>query len=169
MRSISDIDAIIFDFDGVLTDNYVYVNSEGKEYVKCSRSDGLAFDALKILGVKTLILSTESNTVVEARARKLGVSVIQNIKNKLDSLKNFCCENDILLDRICYVGNDINDVNVMRACGMSLCPADSHPLVKKTANLVMKKKGGNAVVRELVEFIFKIDIHHVLYGEQGES
>ena len=165
MTLLDKIDAIVFDFDGVLTNNYVYVNSDGTEFVRCSRSDGLAIDALKILKVKTLILSTESNTVVQARANKLKIPVIQNVKNKLEALNDFCNKNSCSLDGIWYVGNDVNDINVIKACGKSFCPSDSHPLVKELVNIILSKKGGDGVVRELVESTLGINVYKILYKE----
>ena len=163
MSLLNEIDAIVFDFDGVLTDNHVYMNSDGTEFVRCSRSDGLAFDTLKILGVKTLILSTETNTVVQARANKLNIPVIQGVKDKLTALNDFCLNKSCSLDRIWYIGNDINDIKVIKACGKSFCPSDAHPLVKDNVNTVLANKGGDAIARELVEVIIKINIYEVLY------
>ena len=117
---LDKIDALVFDFDSVLTNNYVNVNSDETEFVMCSRSDGLAIDALKTLEVKNLILSTESNTVVQARANKLKIPVIQNVKNKLKALNDYCNNNSCSLDNIWYVGNDVNDINVIKGCGKIL-------------------------------------------------
>ena len=117
MILLDKIDALVFDFNSVLTNNYVYVNSDETEFVRCSRSDGLAIHALKTLEVKNLILSTESNTVVQARANKLKIPVIQNVKNKLKALNDYCNNNSCSLDNIWYVGNDVNDINVIKGCG----------------------------------------------------
>lgn len=86
--TIDDIDLFVFDFDGVLTDNLVYTDQNGNEMVSCSRADGLAFDVLRKLKKPVYILSTEENTVVSARAKKLGVSVLQGVKSKEKSLRN---------------------------------------------------------------------------------
>ena len=160
-----NIDTIVFDFDGVLTDNTVLIDSNGEEFVRCSRADGLAFDALRRLNFRTLILSTETNTVVEARARKLNVRVIQGVRNKLDTLQDVCRDEVLSIDKILFIGNDINDLDVMRACGYSVCPSDSHPMVKDIADQVLSQKGGDAVARELVEKILEIDIYETLYSK----
>ena len=163
MILLDKIDTLVFDFDGVLTNNHVYVNSDGTEFVRCSRSDGLAVDALKKLEVKTLILSTESNTVVQARANKLKIPVLQNVKNKLETLNDYCSNNGCSLDNIWYVGNDVNDINVIKACGKSFCPSDSHYLVRELVDVILLKKGGDGVIRELVETILGINIYEILY------
>jgi N-acylneuraminate cytidylyltransferase/3-deoxy-D-manno-octulosonate 8-phosphate phosphatase (KDO 8-P phosphatase) len=105
--NINELDALIFDFDGVLTDNKVYINENGIESVCCSRADGLAFDALRKLDIPVYILSTESNPVVAVRGRKLSVPVIQGSSNKLISLKNLCEENGYSLKNILFSGNDL--------------------------------------------------------------
>lgn len=165
MILLDKIDPLVFDFDSVLTNNYVYVNSDETEFVRCSRSDGLAIDALKTLEVKTLILSTERNTVVQARANKLKIPVIQNIKNKLEALNDYCNNYSCSLDNIWYVGNDVNDINVIKGCGKSFCPSDLHYLVKEFVDVILSKKDGDGVIRELVETILSINIYEILYKE----
>ena len=165
MIDFADLDAVVFDFDGVLTDNKVLLNSDGDEFVICSRSDGLAFDALRKLNFPTLILSTEKNTVVQARAKKLQVPVIYGVGDKLVALNCYCYERNLLMERILFIGNDINDFDVMKACGFSLCPSDAHPMIKKNADRVLSKKGGDAVAREIVEQILGIDIYKILYSK----
>ena len=159
----SQIDALVFDFDGVLTDNTVFVSSEGVELVKCSRSDGLAFEALKKLKIHSLILSTEKNEVVRARAMKLNVEVINGTSNKLKTLEEYCVNNNLLLDRVCFIGNDINDYEVMMGCGYALCPIDAHPMIREISDVVLSSRGGDAVVREVVENILNIEIYETLY------
>ena len=120
--SLDQIDAIIFDFDGVLTDNCVYLNSEGSEWVKCSRADGLGFNVLSKLEKPTYILSTEKNLVVAARGKKLNVPVIQNVSDKLKALEDLISVKDYSPKRILYVGNDLNDFYAMSICEYSACP-----------------------------------------------
>lgn len=161
---VEDLDALIFDFDGVLTDDRVFVDQNGKEMVQCHRRDGLAFDTLRTLGVKLFILSTEKNLVVQSRARKLRVPVLQGLENKAEALKTLAGQENLDLLKILYVGNDINDLQAMRLCGFSACPSDSHPSITRQAYFLLKTKGGSGVVRELVEDVFGIDIAHVLYS-----
>jgi len=161
--TIDDIDLFVFDFDGVLTDNLVYTDQKGNEIVSCSRADGLAFDVLRKLKKPVYILSTEENTVVSARAKKLGVSVLQSVKNKEKSLGDLAKRKGYKLSNILYVGNDLNDYNSMMISGFSACPADSHPKIKKISNFILKTNGGKGIIRELLEDILSLDFIEILY------
>ena len=161
--NIDDIDLIIFDFDGVLTDNKVSVDSNGCERVNCSRSDGLGFDVLRKLNIATYILSTEKNLVVSARAEKINVPVLQGTKDKAKELIILTNEKGFDIARTLYVGNDLNDFYAMQLCGYSACPLDSHPKIKDIATFVLNTSGGGGVVRELLEKILQIDILQILY------
>ena len=161
--NINNIDAFVFDFDGVLTNNLVYLNQEGVESVVCSRADGLAFDVLRKLKKPTFILSTEKNSVVTMRAKKLKIQALQGIKNKADALSSLSESKGYDLGRILYVGNDLNDFNVMKICGYSVCPIDSHIKIKELSNIVLNTRGGEGVVRELLEDVLYLDIIKILY------
>ena len=161
--NINDLDALIFDFDGVLTDNKVYTDENGIESVCCSRADGLAFDALRKLEIPVYILSTESNPVVAARAHKLKVPVIQGVKSKIDSLKSLCSEHNYNSSHILFVGNDLNDYQVIEYCGYSACPADAHESIKSICTFVCSTRGGQGIVRELLEVVFNLNLLKILY------
>jgi len=161
--TISEIDLFVFDFDGVLTDNFVYLDQDGHESVRCSRADGLAFDVLKKLNKSVYILSTEKNTVVSARAEKLKVPVLQGIKNKEEALRSLASNLGYQFDKILYVGNDLNDFKVMNICGLSACPANSHEKIKKISTVILKTNGGNGVIRELLEDMLGLDFIKILY------
>lgn len=161
--SIEDIDALVFDFDGVLTDNQVYIDQEGKESVSCCRADGLAFDILKKLNKPAFVLSTEKNPVVTARAKKLSIRALQGISDKLEALMELSKQESYSLDKILYVGNDLNDYHVMQECGYSVCPADSHYKIKEIATKVLQTRGGEGVVRELLEDVFELDFIKILF------
>tara|TARA_B110000008_G_scaffold271866_2_gene303865 strand:- start:140 stop:640 length:501 start_codon:yes stop_codon:yes gene_type:complete len=163
VSDIDNIDAFIFDFDGVLTNNIVYVSEEGKESVQCSRSDGLAFDVLHKLNKPMYIISTEINSVVKSRADKLRVPVFQGAKSKVNTLNSIVKNYGYNFDKIAYFGNDINDFNVMRNCGYRICPADSHIKIKEIANVILKTKGGYGVVREFLEDNLELDFLKILY------
>ena len=163
MLDIKKIELIVFDFDGVLTNDKVLVDQNGIESVVCSRSDGLGFDVLKILEKSTYIISTELNMVVSKRAEKLGIPVLQGVQNKKDIVKKLSKEKKINLSNILFVGNDLNDYHAMTFCGYSVCPSDSHPVIKGVASYVLKTKGGDGVVRELLEEVFKLNILEILY------
>jgi len=160
---LDKISVFIFDFDGVLTDNIVFIDQNGIESVACSRADGLAFDILHRLKKKSYILSTEKNQVVEARAKKLKIPVIQGINNKVNALKELKKEEGINFKSALYMGNDLNDYHAMQLCGISVCPADSHPKIKEISDIVLKTNGGNGVVRELLEDILGLDFVKILY------
>ncbi len=161
--TLDNIDAFVFDFDGVLTNNKVYVDQNGKESVICSRSDGLAFDVLRKLQKPAYILSTEKNPVVATRAKKLKIPAIQGVSNKVESIKQLASQEMYNLQNIFYVGNDLNDYHAMQQCGYTACPTDSHKKIKSIATIVLKTKGGNGVVRELLEDVLLVDFIQVLY------
>ena len=161
--NINEIDALVFDFDGVLTDNKVYVDQNGKESVCCSRSDGLAFDVLRKLKIPTYILSTETNIVVTQRAKKLKIPVIQGASNKLETLSKLCNEEHYDITKVLFIGNDLNDYQVMKACGYSACPSDSHSKIKQISSHVLSSAAGEGVARELLEEVFNLDFIKILY------
>jgi 3-deoxy-D-manno-octulosonate 8-phosphate phosphatase (KDO 8-P phosphatase) len=161
--SIDAIDMIVFDFDGVLTDNLVHIDKSGSESVTCSRSDGLAFDVFRKLGKKVYILSTEKNSVVSARAKKIQVPAIQGSSNKVETLKGLSKELQVGLDKVFYVGNDVNDYYAMKLCGYTACPSDSHCKIKEISDVILKTSGGKGVARELLENVFNIDFIKILY------
>ena len=163
MLSTKDFDLLVFDFDGVLTDNTVFTDDIGHEFVRCSRSDGLAFDALRAVKIKSLIISSEKSSVVAARAKKLKVPVFYGVENKLEELSKYCMMHGVELKRTVFVGNDLNDFHVMRACGACICPSDAHPHVRDISTCVTASIGGAGVVREIVETILEIDILSSLY------
>ena len=161
--SIDDIDIIVFDFDGVLTNNMVYLDQNGKESVSCSRGDGLAFDVLRKLKKTAYILSTEKNTVVSARAQKLQISALQGAENKVAGIQEIIKKENCKLENILYVGNDLNDYRVMDICGFTACPADSHKKIKQISSIVLKTNGGCGVVRELLEDVLGLNFIEILY------
>lgn len=161
--NINEIDALVFDFDGVLTDNKVLVHQDGSESVLCNRGDGLGFDVLRKLQIPTYILSSETNPVVSQRAKKLKTDVIQGTSNKLEALAKLCNEEHYDINKIFFIGNDLNDYHAMKACGYSACPSDSHPKIKQISSHVLSSGGGAGVVRELLDEIFNLDLIKILY------
>ena len=155
--NIDQIDLIVFDFDGVLTNNLVFLNELGEEFVQCSRADGLAFDFFRKIQKKVIILSTEKNAVVSARARKLKVDVIQGVQDKCNELQLYLVDSSIDLKKVVFVGNDLNDLRVMNACGFAFCPSDAHKVIKSRFS-VLPVKGGHGVARSLLEDVFSIDL-----------
>ena len=148
-----DIDLIVYDFDGVMTDNRVIVFQDGTEAVIVNRADGLGVDRFRGLGIPQLILSTETNSVVKARAAKLRLEVIDSCENKKNSLENYCIQKGYDLNRVLYIGNDLNDLEVMEIVGFPVAPTDANQKIKQIAKLITEAKGGEGVVKELSDYI----------------
>jgi len=136
-----------------MTDNRVIVFQDGTEAVTVNRADGLGVDFFRKLGIHQLILSTETNPVVRARASKLRLEVIDSCDNKKIALENYCAQNGYDLNKVIYIGNDLNDLEVMKIIGFPIAPADAHLKIKKIAKLITKTKGGEGVIKELSEYI----------------
>jgi 3-deoxy-D-manno-octulosonate 8-phosphate phosphatase (KDO 8-P phosphatase) len=146
---LADIDLLVTDFDGVLTDNRVLVSDDGHESVVCTRADGIGSDLLKAAGLPLLILSTETNRVVAVRGEKLGIEVVQGCADKGTAMLDLLSERGLDPARVMYVGNDVNDLGALRAVGWPVVPADAHPDVVGDARLVTAAAGGQGVLREL--------------------
>lgn len=153
--SFDNIKLIVFDFDGVFTDNKVYVDENGKETARCDRGDGIGISLLKRTGIPFFVLSTEQNPIVLKRAKKLGIIAYNGISNKLNFLNNYVKENNISLESVCYLGNDINDLECLQNVGLPVVPFDANEKVKNVAKVILCNKGGNGAVRELCEFFIK--------------
>jgi len=147
---------IFFDFDGVLTDNKVYLTQEGTESVMCDRSDGLGIKLIKEMGIEIHILSTETNKVVSERSKKLGVECFQSCPDKLKFLKQFCKDNKISSSQIGFVGNDINDKEAIEFSEISFCPSDSDPVILSLSDYVLTTKGGKGVAKEIAGLLSDI-------------
>ena len=154
MDTRDKVDLIIFDFDGVLTDNAVFVFEDGREAVRCNRADGLAFDMFRAAGMPVAIMSTERNSVVRARGDKLKVPVIQAVADKGAAIQALAVERGVSLDRIMFVGNDLNDLSAMRLGGYPVSVSDGHETVRRAARIVLAAKGGEGAARELAEIVF---------------
>jgi len=143
--------AIVTDFDGVHTDDTAIIDADGGERVRVSREDGMGVSLLRRAGVPMLILSTEVNPVVRARAEKLRVPVLHGIDDKETALRGWAHDNDLALADIAYLGNDVNDLPAMRIVGWPVAVANAHPLVLEEARVVLRRRGGEGAVRELIE------------------
>ena len=156
--NIKDYRILFADFDGVFTDNTVLVSQNGTEYVKCSRADGLAFDYLNNIGFPVYVISSEKNTVVEARANKLKIECRQNLGNKVTEIRSIISELSYDPKQVIYVGNDINDLGALNFCGLSFCPLDSHKIIKQASTVILNTLGGQGVFREILEEWFNLDL-----------
>jgi YrbI family 3-deoxy-D-manno-octulosonate 8-phosphate phosphatase len=151
--NLSEIDLIIYDFDGVMTNNLVYLSSDGIESVACNRSDGLAISIIKKIGIRQIIMSSEKNKVVKLRAKKLNIDVIQGTSNKKKSLLEFCAANKYKLNRIAFIGNDLNDLEAMKLVGFPICPSDACNEIKIVSKYIIKAIGGSGVIREFLDIL----------------
>jgi YrbI family 3-deoxy-D-manno-octulosonate 8-phosphate phosphatase len=154
-KRLCQIKLVAFDFDGVFTDNMVYVFENGSEAVRCFRSDGIGLTKLKRAGIETVIISTESNPVVSARARKLKIRCFQNCEDKRKTLESLAQEMSISLAEIAFVGNDINDRSCLTCVGIPIVVQDAHPDVISLALYRTKAHGGHGAVREVCDILEK--------------
>lgn len=150
-RIIRTIRLIAFDFDGVFTDNMVYVFEDGREAVRCIRSDGIGLSKLTSVGVATVIISTETNPVVGARSRKLGIHCVQGCSDKRSALDNLASEMGLALAQVAFVGNDVNDLPCLVAVGLPIAVKDAHPDVLPYARYQTRTPGGHGAVREVCD------------------
>ena len=147
--NFSKINLIVYDFDGVMTDNHVYLDQDGREMAMCHRGDGLGVGIIKKLGIQQVIISTETNPIVARRGEKLGIPVIHNVKDKAQALSDYCAENNKPLENVMYIGNDTNDLEAMKLAGVKGAPKDAEPEILAIADWVSSKNGGQGVIREL--------------------
>ncbi len=167
LPALAAIHTLAFDFDGVLTDNKVYVDQTGRESVRCDRGDGLAFDLLRAfqlrgrLNAECFILSKEQNLVVLERARKLRLPCRSGVGDKLAFMRSYLADrfpsNPDAFAGLIYLGNDLNDLPLMRHAGYAVAPANAHPLVKAVAHLVLEQRGGEGFVRAFIERLLGIN------------
>ena len=156
-RMPGNIQLILCDFDGVVTDNLVLTDETGKEAVSASRSDSMHIRTLRDQGIEVLILSSESNPVVEARAKKMGVEAIHGIglPDKGRVMREVLERKNIKPENVIYVGNDLNDLPCFELAGWSVAVADAYPELLRAADFVLTKTGGHGAVRELCELVLK--------------
>ncbi|MEU8503414.1 acylneuraminate cytidylyltransferase [Streptomyces brevispora] len=148
-----DIDAVVLDFDGTQTDDRVLIDADGRETVAVHRGDGLGIAALRKAGLPLLILSTEQNPVVAARAHKLRVPVLHGIDRKDLALKQWCDEQSIAPERVLYVGNDVNDLPCFALAGWPVAVASAHDSVRAAARAVTTTPGGFGAIREIAAWL----------------
>ena len=149
------LDLLVLDFDGVVTDNRVWVDEEGHEMIAANRSDSLIMGKLRASGTEILILSSEINPVVSARARKMKVEAIHGVglEDKAGVLKNLLLARNIDPVHVAYVGNDLNDLSCFEMVGWAVAVSDAQPEVLRAADFVTQKTGGHGAVREICDLI----------------
>ncbi len=148
---------VVTDFDGVLTDGRVWIDENGKETVAASRSDSMRVKQLREHGIDVMILSSEVNPVVSARAKKMNIEAIHGmgLSEKGDALKKILAEKNIDASQVVYLGNDFNDLPCFEVAGWSVAVADAYPEVLRAADHVLKTNGGFGALRELCDLILK--------------
>ena len=149
------IDLILSDFDGVITDNRVWVDEHGTEFVAAYRSDSMRLKELRSQGIELVILSSEPNRVVEARAKKMGIEAIHGIGvyDKGRVMQEVLRQKNIPAANVVYVGNDLNDLPCFEMAGWSVAVADAYPQVMRAADHVLTRPGGHGALRELIDLI----------------
>lgn len=167
LPELSSLHTVAFDFDGVFTDNKVWVDQDGRESVRCDRGDGFAFDLVRSfcrrgrLDAEFFILSKEPNPVVLARARKLKLDCHHGVHDKLAFMQEYLAQrfpgDQAAFAGLVYVGNDLNDLPLMKHAGYAVAPADAHHLVRSVAHLIIERPGGEGFVRAFIERLLKIN------------
>jgi len=154
LNLLSTVSLIAFDFDGVFTDNTVYVSQDGVESVRCWRSDGLGLARLRSIGVESFIISTETNPVVLARAQKLKLPCKQGVEDKAATILAICMELQINPQSTMFVGNDINDIPAFQSIGIPVGVADAYPEIYPYILYRTQKPGGFGAVREICDLVY---------------
>jgi len=151
----SRVDLLVLDFDGVVTDNRVWVSEDGHEMVAAFRGDSLIMGKLKRSGTDVIIISSEVNPVVAARARKMQVEAIHGVglDDKASVLENLLKERKINPANVVYIGNDLNDLDCFEMAGWAVAVADAQPEAIRAADFVTVKTGGHGAVREICDLI----------------
>jgi YrbI family 3-deoxy-D-manno-octulosonate 8-phosphate phosphatase len=152
-EGLGQVEFVVFDFDGVFTDNTVYVDQNGVESVRCWRGDGLGLEMLRKRGVELAVVSTETNPVVAARCKKLNLRCVHGVTNKALAVEELCKELNVKLEKTCFLGNDRNDIKALEIVGFPAIVADADKSVEQFAQIKTRLAGGFGAVRELCELI----------------
>jgi 3-deoxy-D-manno-octulosonate 8-phosphate phosphatase (KDO 8-P phosphatase) len=144
---------LAFDFDGVFTDNHVYILEDGRESVRCSRSDGIGLSRLRELGMEMIIISTEVNQVVQTRAAKLKLPCINGCEDKISTLIGLLADRGLDLEQVAFMGNDVNDRDCLKQAGLPVVVADAHPDVIELGLYRTRLRGGYGAVREFCDLV----------------
>lgn len=147
------ITLLALDFDGVMTDNAVYVAQDGQEWVRCSRGDGMGITLLRRAGLPIWVISTEKNPVVKARCDKLKIGCIQGCDDKTAVFRSFLQEHGHDPRSVVFVGNDVNDLGCLELAGCGVVVADAHPHVMPVADVILPERGGHGAVRAVCDAI----------------
>lgn len=153
-KKSKEIKLFLTDCDGCMTDGGMYYSEKGDEIKKFNTRDGMAFEMLRKKGILTGIITSENVELNRRRAEKLKIDIfVPGCKNKLDTVVELCNEHEISIENVAYIGDDINDIDLIRAVGFGCCPNDAVNEAKKAAKYIAKTKGGCGVIREIAELI----------------
>ena len=150
------IKALFSDFDGVFTDNSVFIDEEGKESVKCNRSDGIGISKLIEKNIYFCIVSSEVVPLAQYRAKKLGIDCYTSVSDKYKLINKLQKEMNFLKSECAFLGNDINDLKAFNAVGLKIAVNDSYDQILESADVILKKDGGHGAVREACEYILNM-------------
>jgi YrbI family 3-deoxy-D-manno-octulosonate 8-phosphate phosphatase len=165
LEKITSVRLLIFDFDGVFTDNFVYIDHNGVESVKCWRSDGLGLSRVKDLGLPIFIVSTETNAVVAKRAEKLHLPLLQAVNDKAEAILSICRKSQIDPANTMFVGNDVNDIPGFNVVGIPVAVADAYEEILPYVVYQTKRAGGFGAVREICDLIYQEKTKHYEHGQ----
>jgi len=158
LEQLKRIKLLVLDFDGVLTDGYVYFRQDGMETVRCSRKDSLGTNMLQKAGIGVIVISKETNPIVQARCRKMGVDYhfgVETGAGKLEILNNYMAEKGVVAKEVVYIGDGINDLECLQFVGIGITVADGDEECKSVAQYVTARDGGKHAVREVCDLILK--------------
>jgi|TARA_B100002003_G_C14056539_1_gene508749 YrbI family 3-deoxy-D-manno-octulosonate 8-phosphate phosphatase len=148
-----NIKFIAFDFDGVFTNNNVYVAQDGREMVKCSRYDGIGLKNLETKGIRKVVISSEKNPLVRTRCKKIGIKCYDSVQNKFSLLQEIIKNQNLNFSQVAFMGNDINDLECLSEVGLPIVVKDCHPKLIKVARYITETLGGNGAVREVCDHL----------------
>ena len=153
---INEIRLIATDADGVLTNGKIIYDAAGRQTKPFSVKDGMAFNLLRISGLKSVIISGKTTGILTKRMADINVDyVFENVKDKIKILNCFCKRHNIKISQVCYMGDDITDIPVLRQVGFSVAPRDACEDVKKIGRVIVGKKAGEGAFRECVEIVLR--------------
>ncbi|MBI5723111.1 MAG: HAD hydrolase family protein [Planctomycetes bacterium] len=155
LKKAAAIRLLVLDFDGVMTDNAVYVFQDGREAVRCNRSDGLGIGMVRRAGVEVVVISTEANPVVSARCKKLNIECVQNCTDKLAALRSVAGRLGVAMEQTAFVGNDVNDLPCLVAVGLAAAVRDCLPDILPHVHYRTENPGGHGAVREICDLLRK--------------
>lgn len=153
VRRARNVRVLGIDFDGVMTDNTVYVFEDGREAVRCSRLEGYGLRRAAAAGVHCFILSTEANPVVSARARKLKIDCVQDCPDKVEAFTLVLAKLGFAMEEAAFMGNDVNDLDLLKRVGLPVIVADAHENLNELGAFRTRRRGGDGAVRELCDAI----------------